>query len=109
MKKAVYLILKNNTKALSIIEEIKNEGFNGTVLNSDSVRHFFEEYPEEHHFYTLRNYEKNQIIESIMCLFIVDENKENKLKELIRENTNHFKDINGAMFSVTLNDYEGSF
>ena len=108
MKKLLYLILRNSSVAMHTIEEIRKQGFNGTVLNTESVRHLQIEYPENKHFYNLNNYEAKFSQESILCLFVVNEEHLDELKEIIRTYTNAFNDIKGCMFSRSISDFEGS-
>ena len=48
------------------------------------------------------------MLESVLCLFVVEDNKLEHIKEIIRQYTNNFKDIKGFMYSRDINDYEGS-
>ena len=108
MKKELYLVLKGNQQAFLTLEELRNEGFNATVINTESLHHAVDYYPGEHHFFTLRHLEKEETLESILCLFVVDEDKLETLKKTIRRYTNDFKDLKGFMYSRSIEDYEGS-
>ena len=108
MKKELYLVLKSTDDAFLTLEELKNEGFNATVINTESLHHAVDYYPGEHHFITLRQIEKRDTLESILCLFVVDEEKIEELKNTIRKYTNNFKKIKGFMYARTIEDYEGS-
>ena len=108
MKKELYLVLKSTNDAFLTLEELKNEGFNATVINTESLHHAVDYYPGEHHFITLRQIEKRDTLESILCLFVVDEEKVEELKNTIRKYTNNFKNIKGFMYTRTIEDYEGS-
>lgn len=108
MKKALYIVLKNTTRAHEILENLKNKGYNGTVVGSNSLRHTIESFPEEHHFFNLRHIEDVNNSESILCIFVWDEEIIETIKEEVRLETNHFKDIKGFMFTSALMDYEGS-
>ena len=108
MKKELYLVLKSTDRAFSTLEELKKEGFNATVVSTESLRRAVDYYPEEHHFFNLRHLENKDMIESLLCLFVVDEEQLDKLKSIIRTFTNNFKDIKGFMYSRDILDYEGS-
>ena len=108
MKYILYLILKNDSKSYHVLEQIKAHGYNATLVNTESLRHALDEYPEENSFFTLRNYETQKLQESILCMFIEPEEKLEELKQIIRLYTNCFCDMKGAMFSRQLEDYEGS-
>ena len=79
------------------------------MISTESLRHAIEYSPNDHHFYTLRHFEKNGLLSSILCVFIVDEERIETLKKIVREYTNNFKDIKGIMYSRPVDDYEGSF
>ena len=93
---------------LDMETSIKSKGYNATVVSSESLRHAVDYYPGEHHFFNLRHLEKTDILESILCIFVVDESQIEELKQTIRNETNSFKDIKGFMYSRTIEDYEGS-
>ena len=108
MKKELHLVIETTDRAYSTLEEIKSKGYNATVVSSESLRHAVDYYPGEHHFFNLRHLEKTDILESILCIFVVDESQIEELKQTIRNETNSFKDIKGFMYSRTIEDYEGS-
>ena len=108
MKKELYLVLKSSDKAFETLEELKREGFNATVVSGESLRHAVDYYPEEHHFFNLRQLEQKELAQSVLCLFIIDENKLETIKDIIRRYTRNFEDIKGFMYSRDINDYEGS-
>ncbi len=108
MKKELYLVLKSTNDAFLTLEKIKNEGYNATVVNTESLHHALDYYPGEHHFITLRHIEKAETLESILCLFIVDEEKVEDLKNIIRSYTNNFQKLKGFMYTRSIEDYEGS-
>lgn len=106
--KELYLVLKSSPEAYRTLEELKEEGYNATILSAESLHHAVDYYPEEHHFYTLRHFEKKELGESILCLFILKDEQLEDVKNTIRNYTNSFKDIKGCMYSFSLEDYEGS-
>ena len=108
MKVELTLVLKTTERAYETLENIKNAGFNATVMSSESLRHAVDYYPGEHHFINLRYIEEKDMLESVLCLFIVDDNRLEELKEVIRRCTSSFKDIKGFMYSRSISDYEGS-
>lgn len=108
MKKELYLVLKSSDKAFETLEELKREGFNATVMSGESLRHAVDYFPEEHHFVNLRQLEQKELAQSVLCLFVVDEEKLEAIKNTIRSYTNNFKDIKGFMYSRDIADYEGS-
>ena len=108
MKKVLYVVLKNTPKAYETLEELRNLGFNGTIVGSNSLRHALDSDPEEHHFLNLRHIEDTENSESLLCMFVWEEDVIDTIKEAVRKHTNNFKDIKGFMFSKVAEDYEGS-
>ena len=108
MKRALYLVLKNGTLAFNVLEGLKNEGFNATLVSTESLKHAIDDFPEDHNFYNLRHFEQKENQESILGLFIAEAEKIEVLKAYIRKLTNNFKDVHGFMYSVNIEDFEGS-
>ena len=104
MKKELFLVLESTERAYETLQEIKSNGFNATVFSTESLRHAVEYSPGEHHFLSLRHIENHNFLESVMCLFVVEEEKLEQLKQVIRECTNKFNDIKGFMYSRTIED-----
>lgn len=108
MKIELTLVLKTTNRALETLENIKSKGFNATVMSSESLRHAIDYYPGEHTFINLRHIEERDTMESILCVFLVEKERLEELKQVVRESTNNFKDIKGFMYSRPIDDYEGS-
>ncbi len=108
MKKALYLVLKSTQKAFETFEDLRERGFNGTAVSSESLRKAVDYYPEEHHFFNLRHLDNDEKKESILVIFVVDEENLGELKDVIRWDTNNFTNPKGFMYSIDLNDYEGN-
>lgn len=108
MKIELTLVLKTNDRAYETLQEIKQEGYNATVMSSESLRHAIDYYPGEHHFINLRQIEKGEMLESMLCVFIVEKDKLDHLKDVIRWKTDNFNKIKGFMYSRPIDDFEGS-
>ena len=108
MKVELTLVLKTTERAFETLEALKSSGFNATVMSSESLRHALDYYPGEHTFINLRHIEEKEEMESVLCLFLVDDNRLDDLKNVIREYTNNFQEIKGFMYSRPIDDYEGS-
>ena len=108
MKKELYLVLESTDRAFSTLEELRREGFNATVMSTESLRHAVDYYPGEHTFINLRHIEQRELQESVLCLFVIDNNRLEELKRVIREYTENFTTIKGFMYSRPIDDYEGS-
>ena len=107
MKVELTLVLKTTERAFETLEALKSAGFNATVMSSESLRHALDYYPGEHTFINLRHIEQKEELESVLCLFLVDDNRLEDLKNVIREYTNNFEEIKGFMYSRPIDDYEG--
>lgn len=111
MKQLVILILDHGDIVDTIFKQLSSQGFNATVLQARSIKHLLED--EEHddiHFFNISHLEKQlSYPASTFCYFIVEEDRKETLKQCIRESTDNFKKIKGAMFSYPINDFEGSF
>ena len=108
MKVELTLVLKTTERAFETLEALKKAGFNATVMSSESLRHALDYYPGEHTFINLRHIEEKEELESVLCLFLVDDNRLEDLKNVIRKYTNNFREIKGFMCSRPIDDYEGS-
>ena len=108
MKVELTLALKTTERAFDTLEALKNAGFNATVMSSESLRHAVDYYPGEHTFINLRHIEQRELQESVLCLFVIDDNRLEELKRVIREYTENFTKIKGFMYSRSIDDYEGS-
>ncbi len=106
--KVLYLVLKSSEFAHKTLEHLKEEGFNATVMSTESLRHAIDDFPEERHFYNLRHFENRELFESIFCMFVLSEARLEKAKSIVREDTKNFSLIHGFMFSRPVEDYEGS-
>ena len=108
MKIELTLVLKSTDRAFETLQQLTQEGYNATVISTESLRHAVDYYPGEHHFFNLRELERKEMLESILCVFVVDGDRVEHLKEVIRKCTSNFSDIKGFMYSRSIDDYEGS-
>ena len=108
MKVELTLALEATDRAYKTLQALKSAGFNATVMSSESLRHAVDYYPGEHTFINLRQLEQKDMLESILCLFVLDNDRLESLKNVIREQTNNFQNIKGFMYSRGIDDYEGS-
>ena len=110
MKKILYLILGKDAVALDVLDSIKRSGYNGTLIETASLRHALDDtFPEDKHFFSLVNYESHLKDEPLLALFVVNEESLEPLKQCIRDHTDSFRKIKGGMFSRSISDYEGTF
>ena len=102
------LVLKSSPEAHKTLEELKEEGYNATIISTESLRHAVDYNPGDHNFMTLRHVAEHQSMESILCVFLLHEEEVGQVKRTIREYTHHFEKIHGFMYSRPIDDYEGS-
>ena len=95
MKVELTLVLKTTERAYGALEAIKRAGYNATVMTSESLRHAVDYYPGEHTFINLRHVEQRDVFESILGVFIVENDRLEDLKKVIRETTKNFTEIKG--------------
>ena len=108
MKRILYLFLENSPIAVEVLGAVKKKGYNGTMLETISVRHAIDSEVEETHFFSLMNWDMLNNRESSVTMFLVDETKVEDLKNEIREHTDDFKKVKGGMFTKKIDDFEGN-
>ncbi len=109
MKHILNLYLGMNDATLDLLHSIREKGYNGTIINTVSLKHELEGTEEDDvQVLTLHSIEKRHIDESLTCRFIVDEEKLEELKQTIRDLTGNFTLVHGGMYSRPLPDYEGT-
>lgn len=109
MKYLLTLILDHGDLVDTIFKEISKNHFNATVLSARSIKHLLEdEEADDINFFNISHLENQNYATSTFCYFLVDESRLNELKDLIRNSTDNFKKIKGAMFSNPIADYEGT-
>ncbi|MCR5491974.1 MAG: hypothetical protein K6F32_07600 [Bacilli bacterium] len=110
MKCILNLYLAINDHTFELLHHIREAGFNGTIINTVSLKHEIEGTEEDEiQVLTLHAIEKRHITESLTCRFVTDDDKMEELKDIIREYTGNFTLVHGGMYSRSLPDYEGTF
>lgn len=110
MKYLLFVVLENNLKTVELIHELSQKGYNGTVMASSSLKHMLEgEQEDTLHFVSLSHLHPENLSQNTTVYFILDENKVEEVKQLVREKTNQFKNTKGGMFTTPLESFEGSF
>ena len=109
MKRILYLFLENSPIAIEVLQSIRDGGFNGTMLETISVRHALDgNLPEETHFFNLMDWDILNNRESTVTMFLIDEDKVETLKQTIRDHTQNFNKVKGGMFTKKVEDFEGT-
>ena len=110
MKHVLNLIFKNSNDTYTLFNEIRKHGFNGTVFKTTSLKHAIEGTDsDERHFLNLAHLEQHHFEEAAFAVIIVDEERLEELKNIIREKTENFTKLRGGMYSHPAVDFEGSF
>ena len=110
MKYILNLFIENNDKSFLFLRFLRANGYNGTVFSTASLKHTLEDITDDDKiFINLQHLDPKSLVETTYCFFIVEEDKLEELKQLIREKTNQFTTIKGGMYSYALHDFEGSF
>ena len=109
MKHLLFAVFENTDEAKELIHKLAEQGINGTVLASTSLRHILHSLEEERSFITLRHLEKMQFEDNTTFYTLLEEKDLELAQNIIREETNHFKTIKGGMFVLPVEKYEGSF
>ena len=99
MKVELTLVLKTTERAYGTLEAIKRAGYNATVMTTESLRHAVDYYPGEHTFINLRHVEQRDAFESILGVFIVDEERLDDLKKVIDKKVADWK---GTQYQIYL-------
>ena len=111
MKKALFIILEDNDIASSLMHELAKHEFNGIVIPTTSLKHILHsENSDTPLFITLNMlYKNNAFEENTTIISIVDEEKLDSIQKVVREITANFTLVKGAVFSIDIKNYEGSF
>ena len=109
MKCILNLYLDMNDHTYELLHKIREDGYNGTVINSVSLKHELEGTEEDEiHVLTLHAIEKRHVTESLTCRFIINEEDVEELKQIIRDLTANFTLVHGGMYSRPIPDFEGT-
>ena len=110
MKHLLFVVLENKSETQDLIHVLAKEGFNGTILSSTSVHNYIlDEEEDTPSFFSLTHISENKFVHNTTLYFILDDEKINKVQEIIREITGNFKKVKGGMFKTPIESFEGSF
>ncbi len=109
MKCILNLYLAMNDHTYELLHAIREHGYNGTIINTVSLKHELEGTEEDEiHVLTLQAIERRHVTESLTCRFVVDEGDLEELKQIVRDLTGNFSLVHGGMYSRAIPDYEGT-
>lgn len=110
MKQLLFVVLENKPATQEIIHELSRRGFNGTILSSTSIHNYMiDEEEDTPSFFSLAHIAENKFVHNTTLYFILEEEKLQEVKEVIREITGNFTIVRGGMFKSPITDFEGSF
>lgn len=112
MKTLVYLILDRGEETDEIFSSLLESGYNGTLIKTQSIKHILnQEQFASSAVLSLSDLAENTHAsgQNSTCFFVLEEEKLEEFKNIIRAKTASFEKIHGAMFEVPILHYEGSF
>ena len=111
MKVLLYSVLDKGPRTDALHRAIFKKGYNATILETAGLRHVIQEMKEPHATLSLSDIAEtpSEYSGSTTMFIILEEEKLEELKELIRDYTKSFELIHGAMFAFPIPSYEGSF
>lgn len=112
MKVMLFAVLERGRATDELYSAIIADGYNGTIIKTQSLKHIL----RNEEFENAATLSLSQIAEETheggqnsTMFVIVDEKKLSRLQQDIREHTENFTRIHGAMFVVPISSFEGSF
>lgn len=109
MLQLTFIILDDNDLAEKALKELDAKGFNGTVVPSTSLKHALKDNKEMPLFISLSHLDSSEYANNT-CMFILAEKERAKeISTIIRSLTDDFKKCKGAIISLPVEYYEGSF
>lgn len=110
MKHLLFVVLENKKETNDLIFKLEKLGFNGTVLSSTSLKHVIHDEEEDTlSFFSLAHLSEGKFVHNTTIYFILDDNKLDEVKNIVREFTKQFTIVKGGMFATPIDSYEGSF
>lgn len=109
MLQLTFIIINDNDIGEQALKELGKAGFNGTVVPSTSLKHVLHDNKEMPMFISLSHLESSEY-KNNTCVFILAEKERAKeISTIIRSLTDDFKKCKGAIISLPVEYYEGSF
>ncbi len=111
MKVLLYSVLDKGPRTDALHRAILDRGYNATILETAGLRHIIEGLDGPHAALSLSDIAEtpSEYAGSTTMFIILDEGRLGELKDLIREHTANFQAIHGAMYTIPIANYEGSF
>ncbi|MCH3909841.1 MAG: hypothetical protein LKF75_04595 [Bacilli bacterium] len=111
MKILLFAVLDRGEATDALYAAIINDGYNGTIIKTQSLKHILSNSSDKAAVLSLSQIAENthESGQNSTMFVIVDEDKLPKLQNDIRTHTDNFTKIHGAMFTVPIASFEGSF
>jgi uncharacterized protein YaaQ len=110
MKVILFAVLENGNASASLLQALEEKGFNGTLLPATSIKHVTTlNDSNSGAFLRLSDIAEDAEKGNSTLFVLVDEEKLEALKKIIRDYTDSFSKIHGVMFVLPVEYFEGSF
>lgn len=111
MKHLLFVVLVNKKETNDLLLKLSQQGFNGTVLSSTSLKHLIHEEEDEDaiSFLSLAHISEKKYVHNTTIYFILEDDDLKIVQQSIRNITENFNVVKGGMFSTPIESYEGSF
>ena len=110
MKYMLWTVFEDSHATQELLRNLFANGFNGTMMGASSVNHTYSQNVKaKQPMFSLSDFAEGVKECNLAVTFVVDEEKLDDLKSLIRQGTDGFKTIHGAMMVLPIAYYEGSF
>ena len=109
MKVLLFAILDNSPVCESLLRDLSKDGYNGTVINTNGLKHVLPKLSNSGVAISLSSMVDDLPQGNLTLFIIIDEEKVEALKAEIRTATHDFTYVKGGMFVLPLISWEGSF
>ncbi len=109
MKSLLIAILERVPATEGLIRDLSKQGYNGTVINADGLHHVLPKLTGQSTAVSLSSIVDDAPRGTITLFIVVDEERKEDLKALLREATDSFHAIPGGMVVYPLADVEGFY
>lgn len=109
MKTLLFAILDSNPKAEALLQNLSKAGFNGTVISTAGLHKVLPKLEGQGAAIALSSLVDDLPAGNFTLLIVVDDDRLEEVKDLIREGTGGFVSVKGGMFALPLPFVEGNF
>ena len=108
MKYYLFINLEDTKETEQLIITLKDKGYNATVSYSKSLKHLTGE-SDEINFLSLHHLAEVNENESTTLHIVVDEKANEDITSIVKEITHNFTTTKGYVFSIKIDQFQGSF